>query len=481
MSTATVTEASATAAPAANRKRWVVLAVVIAADAMDLMDSTIVNVAGPSIRRDLGGGAATLQWLIAAYTLAFAVLLVTGARLGDIFGRRRLFLIGSVGFTAMSTACAAAPSPTVLIAFRALQGAFGALLIPQGFGMLKEVFADEEMPKVYAVFGPAMGLSAIIAPILAGVLIGADLGGTGWRLVFLINLPVGALTFVAALKTLPRGASHPGVRLDVTGMTLIGLALVAIVYPLIQGRADGWPAWNFVMLAAGVTLLVAFIAYERRRRDAPLIEPGLLANRTYMSGMAVVLAFFATYAGVLLIVSLFCQLGEHFSPIHAGLTLVPMMIGMLAAMFASLPFGDKHGRLRVHLGITLVAAGIIALALTATSARTLSTWDLAPSLVVIGLGASASFGPLFDIVLAGVAMDEIGSAAGVLNAVEQLASALGVAVLGTVFFTRLTTGHLPTNAVASTAWVMLIPLAITFALVFRLPKHARAEIDSIDD
>lgn len=146
------------------------------------MDSTIVNVAGPSVRRDLGGGAATLQWLIAAYTLAFAVLLVTGARLGDIFGRRRLFLIGSAGFTAMSTACAAAPSPTVLIAFRALQGAFGALLISQGFGMLKEVFPDEEMPKVYAVFGPAMGLSAIIAPILAGVLIGADLGGTagGW-------------------------------------------------------------------------------------------------------------------------------------------------------------------------------------------------------------------------------------------------------------------------------------------------------------
>lgn len=220
---------------------------------------------------------------------------------------------------------------------------------------------------------------------------------------FLINLPVGALTFAAALTTLPRGASHPEVRLDVMGMTLIGLALAATIYPLIQGRADGWPAWNFVMLVAGVTLLVAFIAYERRRRDAPLIEPGLLANRTYMSGIAVMLAFFATYAGVLLIVSLFCQLGEHFSPIHAGLTLVPMMLGMMAAMFASLPFGDKQGRLRVHLGIALVAAGIIALALTASSTRTLSTWDLAPSLVVIGLGASASFAPLFDIVLAGVA------------------------------------------------------------------------------
>ena len=228
-----------------SRWRWVVLAVVIGADAMDLMDSSIVNVAGPSIRRSLGGGTGTLQWLIAAYTLAFAVLLVTGARLGDIFGRRRLFLIGSAGFTLMSVACAVAPSPGLLIVFRALQGAFGALLIPQGFGMLKEVFPDEEMPKVFAAFGPTMGLSAIIAPILAGVLISADLLGTGWRLVFLINLPVGAIAFATALKVLPRGASHPGVRLDVIGMILVGLAMVGIVYPLIQGREDGWPSWTF--------------------------------------------------------------------------------------------------------------------------------------------------------------------------------------------------------------------------------------------
>jgi MFS family permease len=182
------------------RWRWVVLAVVLAAEVMDLMDSTIVNVAGPSVRADVGGGATTLQWLSAGYTLAFAVLLVTGARLGDIFGRRRLFLIGSAGFTAMSAACAAAPSPGLLICFRVLQGAFGALLLPQGFGMLKEVFSEAEMPKVFATFGPVMGLSAIAAPILAGLLIDANLWGTGWRLVFLINVPIG----VFALSTAER-------------------------------------------------------------------------------------------------------------------------------------------------------------------------------------------------------------------------------------------------------------------------------------
>ncbi len=457
------------------RLRWIVLAVVIGADAMDLMDSSIVNVAGPSIRHDLGGGTATLQWLIAAYTLAFAVLLVTGARLGDIFGRRRLFLIGSAGFTLMSAACAAAPSPGLLIVFRALQGAFGALLIPQGFGMLKEVFPDAEMPKVFAAFGPTMGLSAIIAPILAGVLISADLWGTGWRLVFLINLPVGAIAFAAALKALPRGASHPGVRLDVTGMILVGLAMVGIVYPLIQGREDGWPAWTFVMLTAGAVLLAAFVGYERRRRESPLIEIGLLRNRTYMSGMAVVLAYFATYAGVLLIVSLFCQLGEHFTPIHAGLTLVPMMAGMIASMLISLRLSDRLGRHQVHIGIALVAIGVTALALTAHNTPSLTSWELAPSLLVIGLGSSLSFSQLFDIILARVPIQEIGSASGVLNAIEQLAAALGVAVLGTVFLSRLTPGHFPTHALAITAWVTLIPLAITFALVFRLPTHGRGE------
>ena len=360
------------------RWRWIVLAVVLAAEVMDLMDATIVNVAGPSIRSDLGGGATTLQWLSAAYTLAFAVLLVTGARLGDIFGRRRLFLIGSAGFTAMSATCAVAASPGMLIVTRALQGAFGALLIPQGFGMLKEVFPEEEMPKVFAAFGPVMGLSAIAAPILAGVLIDADLLGTGWRLVFLINVPIGLFALVTAVRVLPRGASHAGVRLDVTGMLLVGLAAVAIIYPLIQGRADGWPAWIFAMLAAGFALLGAFVAYERRRREAPLIEPGLLHNRTYTTGIAVALAFFATFAGLLLIVSLFCQLGEGFSPTHAGLTLMPMTVGMVIAMILSFALVATLGRHMLHIGVALVAAGTIAMALTVSGAHSVELVGAGP-------------------------------------------------------------------------------------------------------
>jgi EmrB/QacA subfamily drug resistance transporter len=464
---------SPTATPAVrNPLRWFVFAVVIAANIMDLMDATIVNVAGPSIRAALGGSASSLQWLPAGYTLAFAVFLIAGARLGDMFGRRRLFLIGSAGFTLMSAACAIAPSMEVLIVFRVLQGSFGALMIPQGFGMLKEVFADDEMTKVFGAFGPVMGLSILAAPILAGALVEADLWGIGWRLVFLINVPVGIAAFVGAIRVLPRTVAHPGIRLDVPGMVLIGVALTAIIYPLIQGRADGWPAWTFLALAAGAILLSAFVLWERRRQGDPLIEPTLLANRTYTSGILVALAFFGAFGGLLLCVSLFAQLGEHFSPVHAGLTLMAMVIGMIAGMGVGFALVGRLGRHLLHLGVAVIVAGTVELALTASGAQAVSTWDLAPALFLVGLGAGASIGQLFDFILAGVGMDEVGSASGVLEAVQQVSSALGVAVLGTIFFSAFQ-GHLPTHALAITAWACLVPLAVTFLLLFKLPMHAR--------
>ncbi len=455
-----------------NPLRWFVLAVVLAANVMDLMDATIVNVAGPSIRHALGGSASTLQWLSAGYTLAFAVFLVTGARLGDMFGRRRLFLVGSAGFTVMSAACSVAPSMGALIVLRVLQGSFGALMIPQGFGIIKEVFDEDEMPKVFGLFGPMMGLSILAAPVLAGALVQANLWGIGWRLVFLINVPIGIAALAGAVRVLPRTVAHPQIRLDTGGMVLIGAALTAIIYPLIQGRTAGWPAWTFVSLAAGAVLLGAFALWERRHRSDPLIEPGLLANRTYTSGILVSLAFFGAFGGLLLCVSLFAQLGEGFSPIHAGLTLIAMVLGMIAGMVAGTALVSHLGRHLLHLGVALTAAGTIVLALTLTGAQTVSTLDLAPGLFVIGAGAGASMGQLFDFILAGVGMEQIGSASGVLEAVQQLSTAIGVAALGTIFFSAFA-GHLPTHALAIAAWACLAPVGLAFALIFRLPMRAR--------
>jgi EmrB/QacA subfamily drug resistance transporter len=456
------------------RLRWTVAAVVLAANLIDVLDATIVNVAGPSIHRDLGGGASTIQWLSAGYTLTFAVLLIAGARLGDIYGRRRLFLLGLSGFTLFSAACAVAPGIGVLIAFRALQGACGALLIPQGFGLMKQVFDDEELGKAMGMFGPATGLPMLAAPILAGALIDANLWGIGWRLVFLINVPIGAVSLPLAIRSLPRGATHAGGKLDFGGVALIGLALVAIIFPLIQGRSDGWPAWSFVLLAVGVILLFVFERYERRDGGNPLIEPSLLKNRTYLSGVAVILALFGAFGGLLLCVSLYGQLGEGWSPIHAGLTLTPMIVGMTAGMVGSTALIGRLGRHLLHIGVGFIAAGTVALAVTLTAQHQASTWDLIPGLFFVGAGLGGSFGQLFQFVLTSVSMDEVGSASGVMEAVQQLSTALGVAILGTIFFSTFS-HHLPADALRVTAWCCLVPLAAAFLLVFRLPKHAREE------
>jgi EmrB/QacA subfamily drug resistance transporter len=478
MDTAPITASSPAVAGAAITPpyplRWVVAAVVLAANVVDLLDATIVNVAAPAIHHDLGGGTTTIQWLSAGYTLAFAVLLIAGARLGDILGRRRLFLVGSTGFTLFSAACAVAPTIGVLIAFRALQGAFGALMIPQGFGLLKQVFDDEELDKATGLFGPATGVAMLAAPILAGALVDADLWGTGWRLVFLINVPIGALTLPLAIRSLPRGATHPDVTLDIRGVWLVGLALVAIIYPLIQGQSDGWPAWTFVLLAAGLALLLVFLRHERHQENDPLIEPALLTNRTYLSGIAVALALFGAFGGVLLCISLYGQLGEGWSPIHAGLTLTPMVVGMIVGMVGSMAVVKRLGRHLLHIGILLIAAGAAGLALPLMGVRTASTWDLVPGLILIGVGAGASIGQLFQFILSSVSMNEVGSAAGVLEAVQQLSTSLGVAVLGTIFFSNFA-HHLPPYALQVTAWACLVPLAAAYALVFRLPMHAREE------
>jgi EmrB/QacA subfamily drug resistance transporter len=471
-------------APAANASttvrnplRWIVFAVVFAANIMDLLDATIVNIAGPTIHADLGGGTSTVQWLSAGYTLAFAVLLIAGARMGDILGRRRLFLIGSAGFTVFSLACALAPDIGMLIAFRVLQGAFGALMIPQGFGLMREAFDDREFNKAVGMFGPAMGLPMLAAPVLAGALVDANLWGTGWRLVFLINVPIGVVSLALAIRALPRGASHPGMKLDVGGVWFIGLALVAIIYPLIQGQPDGWPAWTFVLLAAGLVLLLVFLLWEKRRRSDALIEPSLLTNRNYLSGIAVALALFGAFAGLLLCVSLFGQLGEGWSPIHAGLTLTPMVVGMIAGMVGGTIAVTKLGRHVLHIGLLITAAGAAALALAVTGAATASSWDLLPGLFLIGMGAGASIGQLFQFILSSVNMREVGSASGVLEATQQLSTSLGVAILGTIFLTGFD-HHLPIHALQITAWACLVPLAIAFALVFRLPMQAREESTS---
>ena len=458
----------------AFRLRWAVLAIVLVAEVMDLIDGTIVLVAAPAIRADLGGSEATLQWLGAAYTLAFAVLLITGGRLGDRFGRRRLFLVGVVGFTTMSALCAAAPSPGTLIALRALQGGFGALLIPQGFGMIKEVFPAQELTKAFAAFGPVIGLSAVVAPIVGGALIDADMLGSGWRAIFLVNVPLGLVGLAGALRVLPRTAGDRALRLDPAGAILVTLAAVALVYPLVQGREQGWPAWCFALLAAGIAGFGLFLGYERRHRDRALIAPGLLANRAYTSGLLVAVCFFAAMIGLNLVLSVFCQLGEGFSPLRTGLTLAPFALGVAFTAPASYPLAQRVGRSSLQAGFLVMAGGLVLLALMVHGAgEGVSSWTLVPGELVAGMGMGVALPPLFDFILAGVQPREVGSASGVLNAVQQLGAALGLAVLATIFFSFLDHHRLPTEAMTSTTLLSIVPLGAAFLATWLLPERAR--------
>jgi EmrB/QacA subfamily drug resistance transporter len=466
----------APAEPAPYRWRWLVLAIVLIAEIMDLLDSTVITIAAPTVRDSLGGGTATMQWWAAGYTLAFGVFMIVGGRLGDALGRRRLFVVGIAGFTLASAACALAPSPDVLIATRVLQGAFGALLIPQGLGVIKTIFPPKEMGGAFAAFGPVMGLAAIAGPILAGWLVTADLLGTGWRMIFLVNVPLGLVGLVGALRLMPESRSPTRVRLDPLGVSLISAASVCLIYPLVQGRELGWPAWTFGLMAAGLALLGVFAAVERRSGESALVAPSLLRNRAFTSGLVVGIAFFAAFAGLLLVVSLFMQLGLRFSPEHAGLTLAPMSIGVAITAGASYALMPRFGRRVLQAGLAIVVAALGALAATvAHEGLALSSWELLPALLVLGLGMGLVFGPLFNVILAGVDDREVGSASGTLNAIQQLGNSIGVAVLATIFFSLVEHGHSSPTAMTRTVLISAGLFVAALALSFLLPREARMD------
>jgi EmrB/QacA subfamily drug resistance transporter len=461
------------------RRQWAVLAVVLAVEVMDLLDSTIINVAAPTIRTDLVASFTAVQWFAAGYTLAFAVMLITGGRLGDLVGRRRMFVLGAAGFTASSLLCAFAQSPSMLIATRVLQGAFGAVMIPQGFGMIKEVFPPERLNKAFGVFGPVMGLSAVCGPIVAGSLIDADLFGTGWRMIFAINVPLGLLAIIGALRFMPESRPARGERLDVPGTLLAVSAAVLLIYPLVQGRDLGWPLWTFAMLVAALPVLAAFVAYERRRTRSPLIELSLFGQRAFSAGLVVITVFFGGLVGLMLVFGLYLQVGLGFTPLHAGLTFAPWAFGIaVGSALAGIWLADRYGRRTVHGGLILMVASLAWLALTIRSGgTTIGTLDLLPATLVCGVGTGLALSPLFGVILNGVRDHEVGSASGVLNAVQQFGAAAGVAVLGTVFFSLLERTAIPDFGAVMQALLLLTAalMAATFALAFLLPRHSRPE------
>ena len=449
--------------------RWPALGVILVGSMMELLDATATGIAGPTIQSDVGGGPSTIQWLGVGYTLAMVAGLLTGGRMGDIAGRKRMFVIGAGGFVFGSLLCGVASSAEMIIAARVLQGLFGAMMIPQGLGMLKEMFPPKELQTAFGAMGPVIGLSAIGGPILAGWLVSADLFGTGWRMIFLINLPIGLAAILGAIVFLPPGGRDATVRLDLPGAALASIGFLLVVYPLVQGREHGWPAWSFAMMAASVVVFAIFglqqVRTSAKGRD-PLVEPSLFRKRGFQGGLITGTTFFCAFAGFGLVFNLYIQLELGYSPLKAALSGIPLSIGMMAGMGTAQKL-SKHGRRVLHCGILLMAVGIVMLLSILHPAA--SPAQMTPALLTIGLGAGMTTAPFFNLVLAGVDNHETGSASGALTAMQQVGGALGVALLGTVFFGSVSRSS--TIVAQAAFWPIVAMLGLTFLAGLLLPRH----------
>ncbi|MEW9549251.1 MFS transporter [Nonomuraea sp. NPDC050783] len=476
----TVTTSEATGEVQGYRWRWIALFVILAAEVMDLLDALVTAIAAPTIQQDLGGTDSVVQWLGAGYTLAMAVGLITGGRLGDLYGRKRMFLVGAAGFTVASLLCGVAVSPEMLIGSRVLQGLFGAVMLPQGLGLIKEMFPPHEMGKAFGMFGPVMTISSVGGPVLAGWLVDADFFGTGWRMIFLINLPLGLAATLAGLRFLPEYRLSNATRLDLGGVGLVSLAALLLIYPLIQGRELGWPWWSFASMAASAVVFALFSRYETRRAAAgrdPLVTPSLFRKRAFTGGLVAGLVFFSGMMGFGLVFSLYTQNGLGFTPLQAGLAGLPQAIGGVVGFgLAMSGLQEKLGRGLLQIGVAVMTAGAAALALTIhVAGLDVTAWQLAPGLGLVGIGMGLTMAPFFDIVLAGVEPHESGSASGTLTAIQQLGGALGTAVLGTLFFNLLAAEWDFGASMEVTVWVEAGLLVLTFALSYLLPRHVRPD------
>ncbi|MFD5813223.1 MFS transporter [Streptomyces sp. NPDC127038] len=424
-----------TVGPPGSRRRGLALAAVLTAEAMNLLDATIVQVAGPVIHTDLGGARATIPWFSAAYTLAFALGLPTGARLGDLAGRRRVFRVGVLVFAAASLACALAPGAATLIALRAVQGAAAAAIIPQTFGLIRALYTGGELTRALGMIGPVMGLSAVLGPVLGGVLTHADVFGSSWRAVFLVNLPPAAAVLAASVfLTEDRAPRRP--RLDPVGTVLAMLGTALVVCPLAAAGSPGPGRW--AVAASGGVVLAAFVVQQRRAGRggrAPLIEPALLRGRAFPAALATSTLFFAVMNGVMITVVLHVELGLHDGPLTAGLTLLPWSTGLAAGSWAAgSHLVTRYGTRVLHTGIGVLAVGLAAAVLAYRGAAPGTYPEPLPAaLGVAGLGTGLFTPPFFSTALSGVGPQETGSAAGLLNAVQQLGGTLGVAVVGGIY------------------------------------------------
>ena len=465
-----------------TEKRGLAMGVLIFASFMDLLDATIVNVALPSIRTDLDASGAQLEWVVGGYLLAFAVLMITGGRLGDIVGRRRMFVTGVVGFTVGSALACVAPTIGVLLVARVVQGGFAAMMVPQVLSSVQALYAPRERAAVFGVIGAVSGMSAVVGPLLGGWLVSSDAFGIGWRSIFLINLPVGLVLVVLALRWVPDTRSEQPPRLDPVGLVLATAGLLGVVYALVEGRSADWAAWVWSVGAAGVAVLAAFVVQQvrrERRTGSALLPMRLFSDRGFSAGLVTQGAFQGSLAGFALVLTVYAQTGLGWSAIHAGLTLLPFSLGAFVGTAVSVPLGTRLGKVVMVTGAGLQSAATVwVLATVRARGDALTTWSLVPALAVAGVGLGLLVVPLVDVALATIPVGEAGAASGAYGTVQQVGAALGVAVIGTVFFSVVGTaydaGSLRSGLVAA-CWVAAGGYALAALASLLLPSRAQVQ------
>ncbi|NUR65240.1 MAG: MFS transporter [Streptomyces sp.] len=473
MTTETITSRHVRTAGESPRLGGLGLFTVLLAAALPLIDFFIVNVALPSIGADLSASESVLELVVAGYGLAYAVLLVLGGRLGDLFGRRRLFLGGMAAFGLTSLACGLAPTAWTLVAARVAQGAASAAMLPQVLATIQSTTTGSRRAKAMSLYGATAGLSMVAGQILGGVLVSADLWGTGWRSAFLVNVPVVVVGLVLAARAVPETRARRPEPVDGPGTVLLAASLLALLAPLTEGRAAGWPLWTWLSLAAFPVLAAAFYTVERRADRAgrtPLVPPSLFALVSLRRGLVLILPFSIGFSGFMFVIAVALQKGAGLGPVQAGLALFPLAVTFLVTSIAGPRLINRFGTRVVTAGALIQGVGLTLMALAAwRDWPDLGLVTLLPGGAIAGVGQALQLPVIFRIVLSEVPPARAGVGSGVMVTTQQSALALGVATLGTLFLSLTPTLGMR-DALIVTLLVQLATVALTGLLSLRLPR-----------
>jgi EmrB/QacA subfamily drug resistance transporter len=401
---------------------------------LPMIDFFIVNVALPTMRVDLHTSAAVLELVVSGYATAYAVLLVLGGRLGDANGRRRLFLIGIGAFTFTSLLCGLAPNATTLVVARVLQGASAALMVPQTLSTIQATGNPDSRSRALGWYGATGGLAAVAGQLLGGALVSANLDGTGWRAIFFVNVPVGLIGLYFAARYVPETRAHRFHHIDVKGTILVALTVISILIPLTEGRALGWPLWSIVLLCLSPVFATIFVAVERnleRGGGSPLVPPSIVQHPSMRRGLMLLIPFFATFSAFMFVYALAIQGTIGFSPLRAGVAMVPLALTFLVASLATTRLVARYGRAVIGAGASIQFIGLLmVIGVLLAWWPQISVLDLAPGFAVMGAGQGLVMSPLIRVVLSDVPVESAGAGSGVLTTTQQTALALGVATIG---------------------------------------------------